>query len=128
MNPLHSAVIIQLGYDPDDMSEECRQTLSDINNHGIDGGFSGFIYYSETVEFFSRNRETILACAEDLAEALGEDCFTMISNFICLKGLNLKPSDIAKICYTAEPHDDAQQVKNALAWFAAEETARSFEN
>lgn len=28
-----------------------KDSINDVNNHGIDGGYSGFIYYSETHVF-----------------------------------------------------------------------------
>ncbi|NIU82320.1 MAG: hypothetical protein GWN64_02320, partial [Candidatus Thorarchaeota archaeon] len=40
--------------------EDLASTLEDICNHGIDGGFSGFIYYTDTVEFAKANMELIV--------------------------------------------------------------------
>ena len=59
----------QLGYEKDYFDEtefrETVQTAQDICNHGISGGFSGFIYYSETVDFFNRNEMRITDYFED---------------------------------------------------------------
>lgn len=59
----------QLGYEKDYFDEtefrETVQTAQDICNHGISGGFSGFIYYFETVDFFNRNEMRITDYFED---------------------------------------------------------------
>lgn len=52
---LNEAVIEQMGG-----FESFSENAQDISNHGIDGGFSGFINYSETVEFSQNNRDVIL--------------------------------------------------------------------
>lgn len=63
------AIFEQLGYEKDYFDEtefrETVQTAQDICNHGISGGFSGFIYYSETVDFFNRNETRITDYFED---------------------------------------------------------------
>ena len=55
MEKLTTAVIEQLG----GRDENTDQTMRDIMNHGADGGFSGFIYYSDTVEFYNQNKDLI---------------------------------------------------------------------
>ena len=37
--------------------ESFRESAPDVSNHGIAGGFNGFIYYSDTCDFFKRNKE-----------------------------------------------------------------------
>lgn len=58
-----TAIFEQLGCSKDYFDEtefrEIVQTAQDICKHGISGGFGGFIYYSETAEFFDLNEERI---------------------------------------------------------------------
>lgn len=117
---LAAAVINQLGG-----WEAFKECAPDIANHGISGGFGGFIYYTETEKFFKKNRSAIQQLAEEMASSLGEDVGGMISNFNCLgRGKDYTSSECCKTLYGNREND--QQVMNALAWFAAEEVARHF--
>ena len=128
MELLTSAVIKQLGYEELE-NEELRSTLEDIKNHGADGGFGGFIYYSETNQFARENMHLILDQVKELADALGETPLEMISSFQCLKNEKIDSLEIASIIYnrtSPESQADGTEtvVLNALAWFALEEVAR----
>ena len=115
---LTAAVIRQLGG---------RESLEDIANHGIDGGFTGFIYYSDTIKFFKVNRALIVELVKEMAEDLGETPIGLVASFNCLKMDTHKAEDEAEISralYGRLESDDTQ-VPNALAWFAAEEVARA---
>lgn len=101
-----------------------KESAHDIVNHGIDCGFSGFIYYNDTVKFTRANKDAILARARDVASDLGEPsliCF--LGNFRCLKSMS--QDEIASGLYdpTSEWRRD---IYNALAWFAGEEVAHSY--
>lgn len=140
---LIDAVIDQLGAEPD----EVLDTLEDIRNHGIDGGFHGFIYHVDTVKFFERNRAEIVALVERMAEDLGENPAEMVAGFGCMAG-HAKPGNhdyhgqmtpqrrkalqeylpsVSRCLYGGALTEDDTQAANALAWFAAEEVARAFE-
>lgn len=116
---LASAVINQLGgwY-------VFKESAADISNHGISGGFGGFIYYTETESFFRKNRAFIQQLAEEMASSLGEDVGDMIANFNCLGCGNYTASECCKTLYGTRDND--QQIMNALAWFSAEEVARHY--
>lgn len=121
---LINAVISRVGVD----------SVQDITNHGIDGGFNGFIYYTDTVKFFNTYKKDILQWAEDMAGELGEDMLKMISSFNCLSSgqhPNRKPdytqTEIAQALFSGKG-ESADQIKNAMAWFAAEEVCRLFED
>ena len=125
---LFRAVLRQLGPD-------WRQNLADIAAHSIDGGFSGFIYYAETVAFWNRNRAEILDLVRELAFALGENPVSMISGFGCLGGgRGGDPlewtEDVGRVIYGGRAvrtdDDGGVSVANALSWFAAEEVARAW--
>ena len=113
---LINAVIRRVGMD----------SVQDINNHGIGGGFNGFIYYKDTVAFWKAHRKDIMRFAEEMADSLGEDTISMIQNFNCLGKKDYSSTDIAKALYAGKG-DVAEQIQNAMAWFAAEEVCRMFE-
>lgn len=119
---LQNAVLSQLGYD--ELTEECRATLEDITNHGINGGFSGFIYYTDTIAFFKKNRGAIIELVREMAQDFGQDPIEMVANFNCIRPADFETrEEIARALYGRIKADDTQ-VPNALAWFAAEEVAR----
>jgi hypothetical protein len=133
VNTLQSAVINQLGYTNEDLeegNEDLIATLRAICSHGIDGGFSGFIYHNETSKFFRENRSIIIESAKDLADDLGgwgagtEGMLEMIAGFNCISG-DYTNDEIDEALW----NDDSENVsvQNAMAWFAAEEVARSLE-
>ena len=125
MTDLQLAVLKQLGFigytsNDNSLSQSTKETLQDINNHGIDGGFGDFIYYSDTTEFFDNNRAEIVEALRELASDLGEDMFEMVSGFGCLNG----DYDTYEIADVVCGNKDDKWIKNALAWFAAETVAR----
>lgn len=116
-NKLINAVLRQLGD---------KEYLQDIINHGADAGFPGFTYYSDTADFYKKYKKEINQLAKDIADELGEDIFTMVSNFRAIKGY-FSTIEIAKTMYghrTKQEENDLIQIDNILAWFALEEVAR----
>jgi len=114
------AVIRQLGG---------RDSLEDIRNHGMAGGFPGFTYYADTVGFFKRNRAEIVAQVKSMAQDFGEEPLTMVSNFNCLQPADEDTKEsICRCLYGGRLTDDDTAVANALVWFAGEEVARAFED
>ena len=103
----------EAGYDP----------LQDVYNHGIDGGFGGFIYYKDTCKFFRENRDLILQLVREEAEQFGQDIISFVAGFNCLEDDSETRDEIGRAIY-GQPEEDDTQVVNALAWFAAEEVAR----
>ena len=128
------------------LNGDAKDSLQHIANHGADGGFHGFIYYSDTVAFFKRNRKDIVALVHSMAEDLGESPVEMVALFGCLGGRSVrdaKGSDrdrkrqemirewtpsVGRCLYGGRLTDDDTNVANALAWFAAEEVAGAFED
>lgn len=120
INPkLVRAVIRQMGG-----WENFKNSAPDIVNHGIDGGFGGFIYYSDTCAFFKRNRKLILELAEDQAKDLGEGMLEMIQSFGVFRDNPISTDSLARALYTGKG-DDVVTVENVMAWFAGEEVARA---
>lgn len=127
-HPLAAAVLNQLGGGADAV-----QSALDAAEHGADGGFGGFIYYSETGRFTARNRIAIAQAVADMADDLGESPIDMVRGFRCLAGLEDADEAIAVALYGGRARNsDVQQsvdlVENALAWFALEEVGRAIES
>lgn len=103
-----------------------KESARDIANHGIDGGFHGFIYHSDTVKFAKAHKADILAYAREMASDIGEPgAYSLIAGFNCLRDLKLSGDEVAD-CVNNSRHEDYTQVMNALAWFAGEEVARAY--
>lgn len=120
---LINAVINRIGTD----------SVEDVLRGGIDGGFHGFIYYKDTVAFYRRHKADILDMANDMASDMGENVLEMIGGFNCLGYYDHKTSKwtdtegqdaVGRTIYGGKVDD---VVANALAWFAAEEVCRMFE-
>ena len=76
-NPQHkkliNAVLRQLG---------SKENIEDIYRNGINGGYSGFIYYTETHKFAIKNRKAIIELLEELAFHLYDnDVVEMVKSF-----------------------------------------------
>lgn len=101
----------------------------DIANHGINGGFSGFIYYSDTEPFAKANKVAISELASTQAQEYGSDStFAMIRSFNCFKGDTLSDGDLMRALCKGKNPEDGPNILNALAWYAGEEVARAYCN
>lgn len=125
-HPLAPAVLRQLGGGADAVT-----SAIDAANHGADGGFGGFIYYTETCAFTARNRAAIAELAESMASDLGESgAIALVRGFRCLDK-DTPESAIAHALYGGRKPKDKDcldaidLVENALAWFALEEVGRA---
>ncbi len=114
-HPLASAVLRQLGG-----GKEAIQTAIDAANHGADGGFNGFSYYSDTVKFAKRNLKKILPLVEQEASDIGEPP---------LEGWrSLKSVRCPLLALADKSNEDHDLVMNALAWWALETVGRALED
>ena len=125
-NELKNAVLEQLGIDPEAITEEDSGTLRDIREHGIDGGFHGFIYYSDTCAFYDANRKEILAYLFELADSFGQTMAECVAGFNIVNESEEYVADFFKRSHAELDRD--MYLKNALAWATAEEAAHSMEN
>lgn len=121
--PLIRAVVRQLGG-----WESFTTSAPDITNHGIDGGFHGFMYYTDTVAFAKRNRAHIQTMAKEQASDFGSSVIEMIQNFGCFRNDKPTESEICTALYGGRSEDGTRSVLNALAWYAGEEVARAFQD
>ena len=101
-----------------------RDNLEDIARHGVDGGFSGFVYYSDTCAFWKRHRAAIADLVRDMSSDFGQDSVAFVAGFGCLEDDAETRESIGRCLYGGRTTDEDTQVQNALAWFAAEEVAR----
>lgn len=103
------------------------ESVSDVNNHGINGGYGGFIYYHETHAFAMRYRRFIIPMLEDDAEQMGyANAIEFVASFNCL---NMDSEDYKDLYrYLGGGRLEQCSVTNALAWYAAETVCRWFED
>lgn len=109
------------------------ESVQDVVNHGIAGGFNGFIYTGDTVRFFENHKKLIMQLAEEQSQEFGGDALDMIRGFNCLSSRE-KPdytaSEIAKALYAGgrggDMSENARTIQNAMTWYAAEEVCRWF--
>ena len=122
---LINAVIENLGYDNKN-DPELIQQLKDISNYGIDGGFGGFIYYSETTSFFNENRKEIIELVKEMSFEFGDGMIEFVASFNCFKDRDLTLDEIGNVlfCIDTDNNDEKMIIKNGLTWFAGEEVAR----
>lgn len=122
---LIKAVIKQLDLEGEDL----LNALSDIRKHGISGGFNGFSYYSDTYKFAMDNRDQIVALLEEVADQLGEEVVTMVAGFGVFRNSPMDKDDRKQLyLYIGGGNPEQGTITNVMAWFAAEEVARMFED
>lgn len=97
---------------------ELLQHYQDVINHGADCGFNGFIYYSETVNFWRNNKKSILESLSQLANDLGENATEIVKNFNCIKG-DFSTDEVGKALY-GRYCEEFDLIYNCLAWYALE--------
>jgi len=107
--------------------ESFKEAAPDITRHGIDGGFHGWTWYSDTVKFCRRNKKLILELAENMAQDLGEGMLEMIQGFGVFRNDPISVNDLAKALYQGKG-DDVTTVFNVMSWWVCEEVARSYDD
>lgn len=103
--------------------------IEDINKHGIEGGFPGFTYYSDTHSFAMRYRKLIVKLLENQAASFGQEVVEMVSGFGVFRRSPMDNEDRKELYkYLGGGRCQQSTVTNLMAWFAAEEVCRMFEN
>ena len=78
--------------------EELYGDVEGIVEHGIDGGFGNFIYYTDTVAFAKDNMDDIMKLLDEYSDQFGEDVVDIVASFNCLKNYDdIKKGEIADI-------------------------------
>lgn len=116
---LTNAVRVQLQIESD---EEFRETLAQVLRHGVDCGWTGFIYYTETEQFFDTYRKEILEAFFETLKMNEQSLLGYLTTHV--KGLPwfVNESDFLRVITKSdgvEP-DVEMTVKSYLAWFALE--------
>ena len=102
--------------------------VEDVNRHGIDGGFSGFIYYADTHKFAMRYRRKIVELLEEDAKQLGKDVVEVVSNFGVFRRSPMDSDDRKDLYkYLGGGRPEQGALTNVMAWYAAETVCRWFE-
>lgn len=116
---LINAVISRIGKD----------SIQDVNNHGVDSGFSGFIYYSDTVPFAYRYRKLIIQLLEQDAQEFGIEVSEMVSGFGIFRNNPMDSDDKRELYrFLSETKCKETTIPNLMAWYAAETVCRWFED
>lgn len=117
-------------------TEDAIETYEELTNVsscscGMAGGFGNMIYYKDTCAFFDEHKDLIL-------ERIKDECFELgyaneldaINKFRCLKGENITLQDMMAINKEKGECENFKhtKIKNALAWYAGEQTAYKFDN
>lgn len=113
---LISAVVKQLGG-----WDNFKESANDVVKVGAMAGFGGFVYYSDTVAFYRKNKKSINQALDQMAADLGETKIGLVKSFNCLE--DATEDEIGQALYS---RTEDYQVPNALAWFALEEVCRSY--
>ena len=104
------------------------ESVEDVNRHGIDGGFGGFIYYEETHKFAMRYRKLIKRLLYETAESMGEGVLTMVEHFGVFRNDKMDREEESNLfAYLGNGMPRQGRVTNVMAWFAAEEVCRWFD-
>lgn len=113
------AVKSQTGLNKEDFFSELENVLQ--SPYGAAAGFTGFIYYSETVNFWRKNKAKILRFAEDQADEIGQNVVDMVAGFKAIKD-DFTAGEIAAALY-GRYNEDYINIYNVLAWYCLEEIA-----
>ena len=105
-------------------SKRLKEIAADVCRHGADEGFNGFIYYSDTINFYQKNKPAILELVAEMAAEMGESSIALVKSFNCVQATE---EEIGATLYASKTHHDTN-VSNALAWFALEEVCKAITN
>ena len=95
--------------------------------HGADCGIPGFIYYSETIAFFKKNRQDIVAHMEQTAAEMGTDIISMVQGFgVFRNSIKPTPSEVGRALWDSIKSQDFTTLYNVFAWYALEEVSRTW--
>lgn len=117
---LIKAVKRQTGREWAEFQDELKNVSA--SPYGAAGGFDGFIYYYETVEFWRRNRKVITEQLNELAFSLGENVMSTVMSFGGIKDWDFSEDEVGRALY-GRYDDELQQIYNVFAWYALEEVA-----
>ena len=124
-------VIKALGYPMRGSGSIFKELSSEFENcaeHGANIGFSGFIYYSETIAFYKANRNDIVNHMKNMAAELGTDIISMVQAFGVFRN-STKPTtgEVGKALWgNVICGNDLTALYNVFAWYALEEVSHTW--
>jgi len=106
-----------------------KEYIEDVNRHGMAGGFCGFTYYADTHKFAMRYRKYIIELLEESYQAIGyASVIDMVSSFGVFRNSPMDADDRKDLYrYLGGGRPEQCVITNVMAWFAAEEVCRWFE-
>ncbi|MCK9220224.1 MAG: hypothetical protein M0P47_09275 [Bacteroidales bacterium] len=105
-----------------------KDSIEAVIKHGINGGYSGFIYCSDTHSFALRYRTLICKLLDELASEFGVDVIKMVSGFGVFRNSPMDSEDKKDLFkYLGGGRPEQGTITNTMAWFAAEEVCRMFD-
>ena len=124
-------VIKTLGFSLSGSRETFNELSTQLENcaeHGADIGIPGFIYYSETIPFFRKNRQDIVNHMEQTAAEIGTDIISMVKEFGVFRNSDKPtPSEVGRALWdSGKNYDDLTTLYNVFAWYALEEVSRTW--
>lgn len=108
------------------VNQNTLEELAAVNraSAGAAAGFTGFIYYDDTVAFWRRNRAAILQLMYYELDGIGgENIFSMVSRFRSLE--EAMPDEIGRALWGSFD-DGLRCIYNTFAWYALEAVAYRF--
>ena len=124
-------VISALGFSLKCSQESVSELSTQFENcaeHGADCGIPGFIYYSETIPFFQKNRQDIINHMEQTAAELGTDIIAMVQGFGVFRNSGKPtPSEVGRALWDrSRQSEELTTLYNVFAWYALEEVSRTW--
>jgi len=127
-----NSVIFALGYHPQNATsddfKELSGVLENIAEYGANCGYSGFIYYNETLAFYKKHRLDIVSHMEQTAAELGTDIISLVQNFGVFRNSE-KPtaSEVGQALWGSNKvMQELTTLYNVFSWYALEEIARTW--
>ena len=111
------------GMNPQALTSEDTDMLGEICEHGIAGGFDGFIYHQDTAMFYDNNKQSIIEHIVCMSRECGCTASSLIAGFNCVY---CGETEVEMFLLDIPDPDDEWEthLKNALSWWIAEEAAR----
>jgi len=124
-------IIEALGYPltgSGDTFKELSAELVNCAEHGANIGISGFIYYSETIPFFQKNRAAIATHLELTAAEMGTDLISMVQEFGAFRNSGKPtPTEIGKALWDkSKTYPELTDLYNVFSWYILEELANTW--
>ena len=107
-------------------------SVKDINRHGIQGGYNGFIYHADTIKFAKTYRKEIFKLLKEDTYQLWletSDIPNIVAEFNYFKNAKMDDNDFMNLAgYIVLGKTTDEKIPHLMAWYAAEAVCRWFED